>query len=163
LLTPRDATTYQRRPQNLHFIEGGQPMGAARSSQARHDYPSPADTAPQGGLGYLPTAVVLTVAVLSMGRSATADGAIYGCANNRTGRVRMIMTSPPMCHLTETPLSWSQVGPQGPKGDPGPPGPPGTPGPQGAPGPALVVKDSQGAFVGVLEGSQVGNVFVVRP
>src|SRR5947208_17021430 len=67
-----------------------------------------------------------------------ADGAIYACVSGRTGRVRSIMTSPPTCRATETPLSWNQMGPQGPTGAVGPQGaagPPGSQGPAGAVGP----------------------------
>ena len=64
-----------------------------------------------------------------------ADDAIYGCANVRTGRVRLIMTSPATCRATETPVSWSQVGAPGPQGPPGPTGPQGPQGPAGPTGP----------------------------
>jgi hypothetical protein len=66
--------------------------------------------------------------------AAAAAGTIYGCANSH-GRVRLITTSPPTCRATETSVSWNQ---QGPKGDPGPRGP------------GLVVKDVNGALVGLV-------------
>ena len=99
-----------------------------------------------------------------------ADGAIYACVSGRTGRVRAIMTSPPTCRATETPLSWNQMGPQGPVGPAGaqgaqgpsgapgpqgptgaagPPGAQGPPGPQGPAGPTFVVRDATGTMVGV--------------
>src|SRR5689334_2674624 len=79
-------------------------------------------------------AATLLLAMLS-GAPAYAQ-AIYGCANPTTHKVRRIMTSPPTCKATETPLSWSEVGPQGP------------PGPQGLPGPGVVVKDANGVVLG---------------
>ena len=43
-------------------------------------------------------------------------------------------------------------GDTGPQGPPGPPGPPGPSGPQGPTGAGLVVKDANGAFVGLVNG-----------
>ena len=69
----------------------------------------------------LPLFVALVT--LLVAAKAAADGTIYGCANARTGRVRMIITSPPTCRATEMPLSWNQVGQQGPTGAGGAVGP----------------------------------------
>jgi hypothetical protein len=74
------------------------------------------------------SAVPLLVVVLSP-HAAFADATIYGCANSR-GRVRLIVTSPPTCRATETPVSWNQQGPPGPVG------------------PGLVIKDANGAVLG---------------
>ena len=41
--------------------------------------------------------VLVAVGMLLAASRAAGDGAIYGCANPRTGRVRMIITSPPAC------------------------------------------------------------------
>ncbi|SRR5713101_4002197 len=90
---------------------------------------------------------------------ADADGTIYACANGLTGRVRTIVTSPPTCRTTETPLSWNQVGPPGPVGPAGATGPQG---PQGATGPTLVVRDSNGALVGVVAVVEGARTWVAR-
>lgn len=61
---------------------------------------------------------------------------IQTCVNNNTGLIRVASTAG--CKSNETPLTWSQTGPQGPQGVPGVAGlsgPMGFPGPQGIPGP----------------------------
>ena len=78
-------------------------------------------------------------AVLAGGAAATiaaipgADGVINGCYQKNVGNLRVIDPSGgDSCRPSEIPISWSQTGPQGPKGDTGPQGPTG---PQGATGP----------------------------
>jgi hypothetical protein len=61
-----------------------------------------------------------------------AGGVIHGCYLNRTGLLRVIDTSTSNCTTFETPIEWSQTGPQGPPGQPGEQGPPGEPGPSEA-------------------------------
>jgi hypothetical protein len=85
--------------------------------------------------------IALTVAAIACCvAQRAAGGSIYGCANNRTGRIRSIALASPRCGASETLVSWDQVGPQGPPGQPGPSGPP---------GPAIVVKDSNGSEIGL--------------
>jgi uncharacterized protein YjbI with pentapeptide repeats len=74
-----------------------------------------------------------------------ANGVISGCFNNLTGLLRVgtqkapcIVAGNPILHeapwLLETPVSWNQVGQQGPKGDTGDKGATGATGPTGATG-----------------------------
>ena len=77
--------------------------------------------------------------VLAVGIPTGNAGAqlIHTCVNNGTGVIRVASTAG--CKSNESPLSWSQTGPQGPQGLPGAiglTGPMGFPGPQGLPGPA---------------------------
>lgn len=64
-----------------------------------------------------------------------SDGTIYGCYNNLTGRLSVINGPSQSClGPIETPLNWSQTGPQGPAGPQGATGATGPQGPAGAPG-----------------------------
>ncbi len=55
-----------------------------------------------------------------------ASGVIHGCYNNASGSLRVIDTSGgSTCHGGETPVEWSQTGPQGSQGPQGPAGPAG--------------------------------------
>lgn len=91
---------------------------------------------------------IIAVAVVAIAGGVTyavADigggGVINGCYKTQNGQLRLIDPAMDGCHPSETAISWSQTGPQGPKGDPGPQGPAGPagaagpPGPQGATGP----------------------------
>jgi hypothetical protein len=82
----------------------------------------------------------VTYAVADIG----GGGVINACYKSQNGQLRLIDPATDHCLPSETSISWSQTGPQGPqgatgppgpKGDPGPPGPKGDPGPQGATGP----------------------------
>jgi collagen triple helix repeat protein len=77
-------------------------------------------------------------AVLAGGAAATIaaipgpDGVINGCYQKNVGNLRVIdPSSGDSCRPPEIPISWSQTGPQGPKGDTGATGPQGPQGPKG--------------------------------
>src|SRR5207302_7827682 len=95
----------------------------------------------------------LTAAFIAGATVASAAGAIpgprgqiQGCYNNATGVLRVVPDAS-QCMVTgssllgrdpvlsETPLAWSQTGPQGPQGMTGPQGPKGDTGMAGAAGP----------------------------
>ncbi len=61
-------------------------------------------------------------------------GVIYACYLKSLGTVRVIDYPAQKCKSLETPLSWSQTGPQGLKGDTGPTGPAGATGAAGQTG-----------------------------
>ena len=83
---------------------------------------------------------VAVVAIAGGVTYAVADigggGVINGCYKTQNGQLRLIDPATDSCHPSETAISWSQTGPQGPAGPPGPTGPAGPPGPVGPPGPA---------------------------
>lgn len=62
-----------------------------------------------------------------------SDGVIHACYKTDNGQLR-VLPAGNSCEPSESQLAWSQIGPQGPKGDPGPKGETGSPGPQGPPG-----------------------------
>lgn len=74
----------------------------------------------------------VTYAVAQIG----SGGVFHGCYTSANGQLRLIDPATDSCHPSETPISWSQTGPQGLKGDSGPPGPAGPQGPAGPHGPA---------------------------
>jgi Collagen triple helix repeat (20 copies) len=74
----------------------------------------------------------VTYAVADIG----GGGVINGCYKTQNGQLRLIDPATDSCHPSETPISWSQTGPQGPQGPPGPAGPAGPQGPAGPAGPA---------------------------
>ena len=61
-------------------------------------------------------------------------GVVHSCYQNNNGSLRVV-DSPASCKNNETPLAWSQTGPQGPQGAQGIQGPQGLSGPQGPQGP----------------------------
>jgi hypothetical protein len=66
-----------------------------------------------------------------------SDGTIHACLLKSLEQVRIIDPSEQQCRPNETPISWSQTGPQGatgPTGATGPQGATGATGPQGATG-----------------------------
>jgi hypothetical protein len=63
-------------------------------------------------------------------------GVISGCFKSQNGQLRLIDPATDSCRPSETAISWSQSGPQGPPGPTGPAGPQGPTGPQGPAGPA---------------------------
>lgn len=71
------------------------------------------------------------VSVLASGLAYAATNTINGCVLSGVGQVRIIDPSKEPCKTNETPVSWSQTGPQGP---PGPQGPTGAQGPTGPAG-----------------------------
>ncbi|MGH2490197.1 MAG: hypothetical protein ACRDF9_01695 [Candidatus Limnocylindria bacterium] len=89
------------------------------------------------------TAAVAVLA-FSIGSAGVAfglvvNGVVEACYNNATGNLRIATPTRPCLTnapgiLTETAISWNQVGPQGPKGDTGPQGPTGPTGPAGGGG-----------------------------
>jgi hypothetical protein len=105
----------------------------------------------------------ITYAVAEIG----AGGVINGCYKSGSrgddddddrghrggsGQLRVIDPATERCRRGETPISWNQTGPQGPKGDPGPrglPGPKGDTGPRGPQGPAMpwAAVDSNGTLI----------------
>jgi hypothetical protein len=90
----------------------------------------------------LAVTAVVAVAIAGGVTYAVADigsgGVINGCYKSQNGQLRLIDPATDSCHPSETAISWSQTGPQGPAGPPGPAGPAGAQGPagpQGIPGP----------------------------
>jgi len=90
----------------------------------------------------LAVTAVAIVAIAGGVTYAVADigggGVINGCYKSVNGQLRLIDPTTDSCNPSETAISWSQTGPQGPKGDkgdPGPQGPAGSTGPAGATGP----------------------------
>jgi hypothetical protein len=82
--------------------------------------------------------LVVTAGVVT----AQSNTVINGCYIKKTGVLRLLQSG--SCTSAENPISWNQVGPQGPEGPPGqngaqgetgPPGPQGETGPQGPEGP----------------------------
>jgi hypothetical protein len=76
-------------------------------------------------------ALVVVGALLVAGGIAYAtipdsSGVIHGCYQKNQGGLRIIDTDKAQtCSSSETPLNWSQTGPQGQQGQQGPPGPTG--------------------------------------
>jgi hypothetical protein len=97
----------------------------------------------------------VTYAVAQVGGS----GVLNGCYTSANGQLRLIDPTTDSCHPSETPISWSQTGPQGLKGDPGPPGPAGPQGPAGPPG---LGTQTLSGLVGVRGATLFGKGFTVR-
>jgi hypothetical protein len=80
------------------------------------------------------------VALLAAGAVAYADipdsGVINGCYLKSTGSLRVIDKDTTNCRVSETAISWNQLGPTGPSGPTGASGPSGPTGPSGATGPS---------------------------
>jgi hypothetical protein len=62
---------------------------------------------------------VVAYAAIETVRSSNDGEVIVGCYLNGSGQLR-IVTDASECKRSETPISWSQVGPAGPPGPPGP-------------------------------------------
>lgn len=85
------------------------------------------------------TLVVVAIAVVLTGATAyragawsTGEGPFYGCLNPSNGQLYDVMQNVlSSCKPGDTPVTWSQTGPAGPKGAAGPAG---ATGPQGATG-----------------------------
>ncbi len=73
----------------------------------------------------------VTYAVADIG----GGGVIHGCYKSQNGQLRLIDPATDSCRPSETAISWSQTGPQGPPGPTGPAGPQGPTGPAGPQGP----------------------------
>jgi hypothetical protein len=73
----------------------------------------------------------VTYAVAEVG----GGGVISGCFKSANGQLRVIDPATDSCLPSETAISWSQTGPQGPAGPTGPAGPAGPTGPAGPAGP----------------------------
>jgi len=82
-------------------------------------------------VGVVAIAGGVTYAVADIG----GGGVINGCYKSQNGQLRLIDPAADSCHPSETAISWSQTGPQGPAGPPGPAGPQGPAGPAGPAGP----------------------------
>ena len=82
--------------------------------------------------------VVVVVAAVSVAYASLPDsnGVIHGCYQKNNGQLRVIYPAVSSCSPSETPLQWSQTGPQGPVGPQGPEGPQGPQGAQGPQGPS---------------------------
>ena len=80
--------------------------------------------------------VVAVVAAVSVAYASIPDGngVIHGCYQKTNGQLRVIDPAVSSCNPSETPLQWSQTGPQGPVGPQGPQGPQGPAGPEGLSG-----------------------------
>jgi hypothetical protein len=115
-------------------------------------------------LGVLTGAGVLVLGggVVAYAAIPDGDGVFNGCVAKLTGVLRVIdPTEGQRCLVVETPISWNQVGsqgpagPQGPQGAQGPQGPPGV----GASGPVLRV----GADVRVPQGERASTFAACEP
>jgi len=114
--------------------------------------------------------VCLVLLTVSSARAATQPVIFYACVNAQTGFLyNQYKGTHPRCKPGDTVTSWNQVGPQGPQGPmgiQGQKGDKGTPGPQGPAGPGIVVKDANGALVGIydptIDGAlrQVGDIVI---
>jgi hypothetical protein len=109
----------------------------------------------------------VTYAVAQVG----SGGVFHGCYTSANGQLRLIDPASDRCLPSETPISWSQTGPQGPEGDPGPPGPAGpqgpagphgSPGPHGPAGPAGPGTQTISGLVGMSGATLFGTGFTVR-
>lgn len=83
------------------------------------------------GIGVIVVAVAAGVAWATI---PDGQGVIHTCFKTDNGQLRVVDSA--ACNASETPLSWSQTGPQGTPGPQGPPGPQGDPGAVGPTGPS---------------------------
>jgi hypothetical protein len=92
-----------------------------------------------------------------------SSGVIHGCYLKGLGTLRVVDTGKSQtCSKFETPLDWSQTGPQGAQGSQGPQGPQGqdgSQGPQGLPGPQGPAGPA-GASHGYYESQGTASVFI---
>jgi hypothetical protein len=80
--------------------------------------------------------VVLAGAAATLAAIPDTSGVIHGCYKKNVGNLRLVDPSAGgTCRPSETTISWSQTGPQGPAGPQGSAGPPGPKGDTGATGP----------------------------
>jgi hypothetical protein len=78
-------------------------------------------------------AVAALIGAVAIAQAAipSSNGTIHGCYHKNSGDLRVV-ENPATCQNSETALSWSQTGPQGPQGPTGPQGPKGDTGPAGS-------------------------------
>ncbi|HEY6836589.1 MAG TPA: hypothetical protein VI142_09080 [Gaiellaceae bacterium] len=92
--------------------------------------------------GALAVTAVALAAIAGAVAYAVADigggGVINGCYKTQNGQLRVIDPARDHCLASETPISWSQIGPTGSQGAQGPTGPRGPTGNAGPTGPAGV-------------------------
>jgi hypothetical protein len=70
--------------------------------------------------------IALVVGGIAYAAIPDGSGVIHGCYQKNQGALRVIDTGTTQtCSSSETPLTWSQTGPQGQPGQQGPPGPTG--------------------------------------
>lgn len=112
-------------------------------------------------LGAFTLGVVITA--VSVGAvsfvSAAGNGTLKACADKRTGAMRYIAKG--KCKKTETPLSWSQIGPQGLPGTPGASGTAGAKGETGMSGPNFFAVDATGKTLGQILGAYSGTYTIL--
>src|SRR5213596_2084529 len=88
-----------------------------------------------GSAGALGLVLALLLGGAAVAAIPGANGVITGCYNKQSGALRVIDTAANQaCTNKETPLTWSQTGPQGPQGQTGATGATGPQGPQGQTG-----------------------------
>jgi hypothetical protein len=83
--------------------------------------------------------LAFTIGSAGVAFGLVVNGVVEACYNNTTGDLRIATPTKPCLTeapavLRETAISWTQIGPQGPKGDTGPQGPKGDTGPAGPAG-----------------------------
>lgn len=108
--------------------------------------------------------LLLLVSAFSTCIASTANAVVL-CARARgDGTFNTSVKIREACRPTETQLHPVALGLQGPAGPIGPSGPTGSVGPQGPAGPAAVVKDANGALVGVVVGTApIGDPVSAQP
>lgn len=87
-------------------------------------------------ISLLGAGMLLGASVGIVAASIPSDSGVYSaCYDKRDGTVHLVDSTVTACPRGQIgPVTWSQVGPQGPAGSPGPQGEPGPAGPQGSPG-----------------------------
>jgi len=91
----------------------------------------------RGALAVAAVALVATAGAVTYAVADIGGGAVInGCYKTQNGQLRVIDPATDSCLPSETPISWSQTGSQGPPGSRGATGPAGPPGAKGATGPA---------------------------
>jgi hypothetical protein len=106
-----------------------------------------------------PLAALVAAATLAgITHASVGDGGVInGCYKTQNGQLRVIDPATQSCNPSETPISWSQTGPQGPPGPQGDPGPTGPRGPSEAfdgfrfPGNNIFITGTPAARTRVLE------------
>ena len=102
--------------------------------------------------------LVIAILVITNFPSHGADNVIYGCYDKHGGDLR-IVSNRSHCKKNEVPISWNQVGPQGPKGDTGAKGDQGLQGPPGG----IKVYDANKQFLGYLLGGTLSSNAIFVP
>ncbi len=101
------------------------------------------------------------LSVIAYASIPDAGGVVHGCYKKSGGSLRVIDDTTATCDNNETPIQWSQSGPQGPQGPQGSQGPQGPAGPAGPGGAkAMVYFDFDGTIkrcYNGFTGSTTGN------